>query len=95
MPVLFINLAGKAIRLPWTTQAINVWITALVLQMLSLIAMNSPIGLSDYTDTGTYVKLEFHRENRTHRTHRAEKPNAEVTVGLGPMPSDFPGGITA
>ena len=30
--------------------------------------------------------------------HRAEKPNVEVTVGLGPMPSDasdFPGGIPA
>ena len=28
--------------------------------------------------------------------HRAENPNVEVTVGLGPMPpdaSDFPGGI--
>ena len=30
--------------------------------------------------------------------HRTEKPNVEVTVGLGPMPpdaSDFPGGIPA
>ena len=30
--------------------------------------------------------------------HRAEKPDVEVTVGLGPMPpdaSDFPGGIPA
>ena len=41
------------------------------------------------------LKLEFPLENRT---HRAEKPNVEVTVGLGPMPpdaSDFPGGIPA
>ena len=47
------------------------------------------------TQEWSYLKLEFHRENRT---HRAEKPNVEVTVGLGPMPpdaSDFPGGIPA
>ena len=39
--------------------------------------------------------MEFHRENRT---HRAEKPDVELTVYLGPMPpdaSDSPGGIPA
>ena len=41
------------------------------------------------------LKLEFHREIRT---HRAEPPDVEVTMCLGPMPPDafaFSGGIPA
>ena len=46
----------------------------------------------------SYLKLEFHRENRTHRRHRGGKPDVEVTMCLGPMPpdaSDYSGGIPA
>ena len=42
-------------------------------------------SIEELDDIVKSLKLGFHRENRT---HRAEQPNVEVPVGLGPMPPD-------